>query len=156
MGPLKRQFLWRCVGRGNCMKIWLLTISLVLVFVAAPSRTLAQDGGGQSLVDQSLRDAMVVAGAGVGGAILGLSTLSFVEEPSEHMKNILVGGAIGIIAGVGLVAYMQATKSETIYKQNAELSPLDFGTKQRLAWHQKEHNQIVTTPASQVGYQFSF
>lgn len=155
MGPLKRQFLWRCVSRGNCMKIWLLTISFILVFAAAPGRALAQDGG-KSLVDQSLHDAMIVAGAGVGGAVLGLSTLSFVEEPSEHMKNILVGGAIGIIVGVGLVAYMQATKSETIYKQSYHLDSLDFGTNQRLAWHQKEHGQLVKTPASQVGYQFSF
>src|SRR5690606_10255011 len=99
---------------------------------------------------------MIVAGAGVGGAILGLSTLSFVEEPSEHMKNILVGGAVGIIVGVGLVAYMQATKSETIYKQSAEIDAVNFSTKQRLAWHQKEHSLLVTTPASQVGYQFSF
>lgn len=136
------------------MKIWLLTISLVFVFTCAPSQVLAQDAKGD-LVSQSIQDAMIVGGAGLGGAILGLSTLSFVEEPSEHLKNILVGGAVGIIVGVGLVAYMQATKSETMYK-GGQVDPIEFGTKQRIAWHLREQSQTIVMPASQVGYQFSF
>lgn len=137
------------------MKIWLLTISLFVVLTTTPTRLLAQDNAGASLVDQSLKDAMIVAGAGVGGAILGLSTLSFVDEPSEHLKNVLVGGAVGIIVGVGLVAYMQATKSESMYK-GAAVPSVEFDTNQRLGWHQREHTKTVTMPASQVGYQFSF
>jgi|SRR5690606_12129610 len=139
------------------MKNWLLILSFAFVFTCAPCQSQAQDQGGASLVQQSLQDAMIVGGAGLGGAILGLSTLSFVEEPSEHLKNILVGGAIGIIAGVGIVAYMQATKSETIYKQGAEYSPIDFSTNQRTAWHRLQHQKnTVTNPPSQIGYQFSF
>ncbi len=98
---------------------------------------------------------MVIGGTALGGAILGLSTLSFVEEPSEHLKNVMVGGAVGIIVGVGLVAYMQANKSETIYKQTSR-DALEFETNQRVAWHQKENTQSAPVLPAQVGYQFSF
>jgi hypothetical protein len=56
-----------------------------------------------------LRDVTIVGACAVGGAVLGLSTLPFTEEPGDHLKNILVGGAIGLIFGVAIVAYSQAT-----------------------------------------------
>ncbi len=138
------------------MKTWLCTLALILAVGAAPTRVLAQDAS-SNLVDQSLRDAMLVGAAGLGGAILGLSTLSFVEEPKDHLKNVLVGGALGIIVGVGVVAYTQATKSETIYRQQgASLTPVDFNTSQRLSWHRREQALVAPPLPSQVGYQFSF
>ena len=35
--------------------------------------------------------------SGLGGAVLGLSTLSFIPEPQEHIGNIWMGMALGII-----------------------------------------------------------
>lgn len=71
------------------------------------------------LFDESVKDISVVLGAGAAGAILGLSTLSFVEKPKDHTKNIAIGGAIGIVIGVGIVMFGQATKSQTtIMSQN--------------------------------------
>lgn len=138
------------------MKKYLLTLSLTFAFIAVPVRTFAQQQGSSTLVDQSLRDAMIVAGAGIGGAVLGLSTLSFVEEPKDHLKNILVGGAVGIIVGVGLVAYNQATQSEKAYKQQGSVVPVDFSTVQRMSWHRRENSKVAPVQPSQVGYQFSF
>ena len=40
-----------------------------------------------------------VALAGIGGAVLGLSTLSFYGQPSEHLNNISTGFILGILAG---------------------------------------------------------
>ena len=37
--------------------------------------------------------------AGIAGAILGLSTLSFYGRPQERLSNIAVGAAVGIIGG---------------------------------------------------------
>lgn len=37
--------------------------------------------------------------AGLGGAILGLSTLSFYGEPEDHIGNIWTGLSIGVLAG---------------------------------------------------------
>ena len=37
--------------------------------------------------------------AGLGGAVLGLSTLSFYGEPQDHINNIWTGLAIGVVGG---------------------------------------------------------
>ncbi len=41
--------------------------------------------------------------AGLGGAVLGLSTLSFYGEPQEHIGNIWTGLAIGVLGGTAYV-----------------------------------------------------
>jgi hypothetical protein len=41
----------------------------------------------------------------LGGAILGLSTLSFYGEPQEHTENITTGALIGALAGGGYLLY---------------------------------------------------
>lgn len=135
------------------MRIWLISASLFIFTAITPVKGFAQENS--SIVEQSLQDAMIIGGTALGGAVLGLSTLSFVDEPSDHLKNVLVGGAVGIIVGVGLVAYMQANKSQTIYKQSS-VDSLEFETTQRVAWHQKEQSQTAPVPPAQVGYQFSF
>lgn len=76
-----------------------------------------KDGG---LLPDSKQDITVVVALAAGGAILGLSTLSFVERPKDHLKNIVVGGALGTIVGVGLVAYNQASKSKNLYNEGGE------------------------------------
>lgn len=121
------------------------------------SNVLAQDDG--DIVKDSLRDISVVAGTGLGGAVLGLSTLSFVEEPKEHLDNILIGGSIGIIVGVAIVAWGQATKSKGLYEDNAQVKKPDFGTYARSSWHQSEHAKnigpLVKAP-SYLNYSFTF
>lgn len=118
---------------------------IFLVFISCTSIVLspmamAQGGGDDDILGQSMGDLIIVAGAGAGGAILGLSTLSFVEEPSEHLKNVLIGGAIGIIVGVGVVAYKQATKSHDVYNQGYRpLDPKEFSTIARTEWHLENH-----------------
>ncbi len=67
-----------------------------------------QEAPNYSLADQTKSDMMVIAAAGVGGAVLGLSTLSFVDEPGDHFNNVLTGAAVGLIIGVLYVAYRQA------------------------------------------------
>lgn len=118
----------------------------------------AQEGSSENDIwQESVGDLSIVAGIGLGGAVLGLSTLSFVEEPKDHLKNILIGGAIGVIVGVGLVAWQQASKSKGSYETHA-LKP-DFGTADRVAWQKKQSNKIFTEAAkniSQFNYSFSF
>ncbi|GAB4018077.1 MAG: hypothetical protein Fur0010_19090 [Bdellovibrio sp.] len=123
-----------------------LICRILFIFISCTSivlspKAMAQDGrGDDDILGQSVSDLIIVAGAGAGGAILGLSTLSFVEEPSEHLKNVLVGGAIGIIVGVGVVAYKQATKSHEVYNQvYRPLNPKEFSTIARTEWHLENH-----------------
>ena len=97
-----------------------------------------------------------VAGLGAFGAVLGLSTLSFVDEPGDHLKNIVTGGAIGIIIGVGLVAFNQATKSKDLYDENASLDNFNHGS--RVKWHtaSSEYARLKSPKLNQVNFTFQF
>jgi hypothetical protein len=55
------------------------------------------------------RQLATIVFAGLGGAILGLSTLSFYGRPQEHLGNIAIGFAVGIIAGTAYVTFATAT-----------------------------------------------
>lgn len=57
--------------------------------------------------------------AGLAGAILGLSTLSFYGRPQEHLTNIAIGGALGVIAGAIFTTYKAATNPYEAYDMNA-------------------------------------
>jgi hypothetical protein len=50
--------------------------------------------------------------AGLGGAILGLSTLSFYGRPQDNLGNIGLGFAVGVIAGTIYVTYKSATTKD--------------------------------------------
>lgn len=119
----------------------------------------------EMLVSDTKNDLMIVVGGGLAGAVLGLSTLSFVEEPKDHTRNIIVGASIGIIFGVGYVAFSQATKTQDLLNGDPEELPpgasirhKDFSTYGRLAWHQEEHSQNNSTILApmQLNYGFKF
>jgi hypothetical protein len=59
--------------------------------------------------------------AGLGGAILGLSTLSFYGRPQDYLANIPIGFAIGIMAGTALVTYRAATNPQELYGTRPQL-----------------------------------
>lgn len=83
----------------------------VLCMLITPYWSSAQD---RSIYDQTRDDFMIVTLAGVSGAVLGLSTLSFTTSPKKHSRNILTGAAIGLVAGVIYVAYRQATDVDNL------------------------------------------
>ncbi|MCB9091902.1 MAG: hypothetical protein H6621_02765 [Halobacteriovoraceae bacterium] len=82
----------------------------------------------QNVVQQGKNDFLVVMAAGAAGAVLGLSTLSFVDQPKEHWDNVLTGGALGIIAGVLYVAYRQANVPGTFEEQPHQIQTPDERT----------------------------
>jgi hypothetical protein len=53
--------------------------------------------------------------AGLGGAVLGLSTLSFYGRPQDKLSNIAVGFAVGVITGTIAVTYSAATNPDEFY-----------------------------------------
>jgi hypothetical protein len=53
--------------------------------------------------------------AGIAGAILGLSTLSFYGRPQDRLSNIAVGAAIGIIGGAMYTTYKAASEPKDFY-----------------------------------------
>lgn len=53
--------------------------------------------------------------AGLGGAVLGLSTLSFYGRPQDKLANIAIGFAIGVMGGTVAVTYNAATNPDDFY-----------------------------------------
>jgi len=53
--------------------------------------------------------------AGLGGAVLGLSTLSFYGRPQDKLANIAIGFAVGVIVGTSVVTYNAATNPDEFY-----------------------------------------
>jgi hypothetical protein len=120
---------------------------LLVLFVSLQVLSLGVDAAelnDSKLLEDSVTDMYTVAGAGLGGAVLGLSTLSFVEEPGDHLKNILVGAALGIMGGVAFVGYSTANKGRDLYYDGASLNKESktFSTKKRVAWHRKEMGKV--------------
>lgn len=104
-----------------------LIVKCCVIFLFCTTQSFAQyqyddqEAQNYSLADQTKSDMMIIVAAGLGGAILGLSTLSFVEEPGDHFDNVLTGGAVGLIAGVLYVAYRQAYGPSGIFAVNEKL-----------------------------------
>lgn len=128
----------------------MISLTLILSFLSLPS--LAQDAASnEEFLEESKNDLLMVVGGGLGGAILGLSTLSFVDEPKDHTRNILVGASLGIIGGVIFVALNQANRSKDMFyeeQQPAVLNGKEFSTSSRLAWHYGQVGQYQTATAS--------
>ena len=134
---------------------------LIFIILSVLSlNTFAQDKEDDYVVDHK-NDLLVVVGGGLAGAVLGLSTLSFVEEPKDHTRNIVVGAAIGIIAGVAYVAFNQANQSKQLImgpQDEAYFDPKEFDTNKRVAWHYDEVNSNTnfSNSLNQVNYSFKF
>ncbi len=102
------------------------------------------------VIKNTQNDMMIVMAAGAGGAVLGLSTLSFYDTPSKHLPNVWTGAALGIIAGVIFVAYNSAQKgSEDLISSR---SSQDFSTSERSSWHW-EKSQLLTQKSALVSGQ---
>lgn len=128
--------------------IVLASLMLTVVPANAQENTAGPDG--------PLTDLYIVLGAGAAGAILGLSTLSFVDQPTKNFRNVSMGAAIGIILGVGVVIYNQATKTSTnMYsadplplnsEQFSQVSRLDF--MQKTSFDSYRQNEWVNFTAT--------
>ncbi len=131
------------------MKKWicvLLVLQLISLNVA-----MAQENSEDDVLKNTQNDIFLVAGAGLGGAILGLSTLSFYDKASEHIANVWTGAAIGIIAGVIFVAYSSAQKGSD--ELQSAVPSEGFSTAERVAWH-GEKSKVLSVTSVQFGTQF--
>ncbi len=134
------------------MKRWISALICSQLLLVSFASAQSED----DIIKNTQQDMLTVVAAGAGGAILGLSTLSFYETPSKSLRNIWTGAAIGIIAGVIFVAYNSAQKgSEDLV---GKLPSKNFSTDDRLAWHQNEviSNTSVNSEIESDFLHFSF
>lgn len=92
---------------------FVLATFLINVFSATPS--FGQGETYQSTSAGPKRQLATIIFAGLGGAVLGLSTLSFYGRPQEKLNNIAVGFAIGVISGTIYTTYQTATRPRPYY-----------------------------------------
>jgi len=110
------------------MRVLTFILVLSLIFNSGFSLRAAEDpapapppgdatGGGNADIAEirsGLKsDFRMIVFAGLGGAVLGLSTLSFVEKPSKEIKRIYIGFAVGAIIASIFVLYKATSKSMT-------------------------------------------
>ena len=89
-----------------------------------------------------VKDISTVGMASLAGAVLGLSTLSFVDEPTGRLENIVGGAALGIIVGVIVVAWGQAHKSQDAYDKTQGQNYKYMPTRERFTWHKVSHRNF--------------
>lgn len=93
---------------------------LIICFVVpsfAQENTSTKKGGPR-------RQLATILFAGLGGAILGLSTLSFYGRPQDNLGNIGIGFAVGVVAGTVYVTYRSATSHD--YDDSADSKGLKW------------------------------
>lgn len=125
----------------------LTSLFLSLNIIAAMMLSPGAHAQSEDIIKSTQNDILLIVGAGAGGAILGLSTLSFVDKPSKHISNVWTGAAIGVIAGVIFVAYNSAQRGSEDLQSSSE-----FNSSERLAWH-SSHSQKATVEKVQFGSQ---
>jgi hypothetical protein len=59
--------------------------------------------------------------SGLGGAVFGVSTLSFYGEPQKHLSNVAIGAALGLLVGSIYVTSVSLNEDTNYsYKPNFE------------------------------------
>lgn len=84
------------------MRALLIAGMMSMVALGGPARAQTSVSDSGSLQNWR-RGTAIVLFAGVGGGILGLSTLSFYGRPQEHTGNITTGALLGVLGGLTYV-----------------------------------------------------
>ncbi len=85
-------------------------VLMAIIFVIS-SRVQAQESSSTS--SSTRHQVATIIYSGLAGAVLGLSTLSFYEEPQKNLNNISMGFALGLIVGTAYVTY-KATQNYVV------------------------------------------
>jgi hypothetical protein len=79
------------------------------------------------------RNIATVIFCGLGGAVLGLSTLSFYGDPQEHVNNITAGFIVGVLGGSIYVA-ADSTAKTSVANQEWPTNPHQVNLKVPSIW----------------------
>lgn len=112
-------------------------VLMIALVVCLSSQSLAQSAGGSGAglgqekgkgLSGPRKQLATIVFAGLGGAILGLSTLSFYGRPQDKLSNIAIGFAFGVIGGTVLVTYKAATNPSELYGEQLQLEREQLAT----------------------------
>lgn len=119
----------------------LCTLLLTMaVAVVAPAQSWAQANSSaagafeeKAELTGTRKQLATIVFAGLAGAILGLSTLSFYGRPQDHLSNIAIGFALGVIGGATYTTYKAATQPYSAYDLSQEYFKKELYGEQQLA-----------------------
>ncbi|MCB0361124.1 MAG: hypothetical protein KDD35_00290 [Bdellovibrionales bacterium] len=134
-----------------------IAFTLFLVLALGTGEVRAQNIGPNGTSEQSSlgprKQMATIIFAGLAGAILGLSTLSFYGRPQDKLPNIGMGLAVGIISGTIYTTYLAATRPRTYFE--GSLTPLNEQEVYILtAMKTRSFENLGTYP--QLSWQWSF
>ena len=114
------------------MMMRLAFVLVLIVGVSIQGHAQTNAAGGSAQGEQKTRSSggprkqlATIIFCGLGGAILGLSTLSFYGRPQDKLSNIAIGFAFGVIAGTSYVTYKAATNPAEFYGTSPTTSWLE-------------------------------
>ncbi|MAE72636.1 MAG: hypothetical protein CL675_00975 [Bdellovibrionaceae bacterium] len=125
-----------------------LNIFAIAVFVCMTAFGPVSQAQSISSTPSTKQQLSTIIFAGLGGGVLGLSTLSFYGRPQDRLENIGVGFAIGIIIGVSYTTYQAATRS---YVDAPPVEP-----ELQLAGESRFQQAISQQDALKLGWNWSF
>jgi len=108
------------------MNFFLLGLLLTQINLLS-SKSYAQTGSRVEAPSVKSQVAKILLSS-LGGAVLGISTLSFYDKPQDHLSNVAVGGVLGIVLGSIYVT------RDSLEQQETTLSTLDHGGTLNLAF----------------------
>ena len=91
--------------------------------------------------------------AGLGGAVLGLSTLSFYGRPQDNLRNIAIGFAMGIMVGTMLVTYKATTNPQELY---GGVAPMPNSERALAAFSEGPLHPVPENVPLQASWKFNF
>jgi len=114
---------------------------LVFLLPSAPAEAQATMSSTTSI----RRNIATIIFCGVGGAVLGISTLSFYGDPQNHIENITTGFALGLIGGTAYVtsqvADLSKDQAEAVFPEKSlsldpvkEIAQRNHNPRPSLAW----------------------
>ncbi len=99
--------------------LFILTLFHSKVVFAQDANGSASADGQASGLSGTRKQIAIIIFSGLAGGILGLSTLSFYGRPQDHLSNIALGFAVGIISGTIYTSYKAATRPYETFDTNS-------------------------------------
>ncbi len=93
----------------------IISCLMIAAMMCATPAFAAPKGESEMMGSGPRRHLSNIVFAGIAGAIMGLSTLSFYGRPQDRLSNIAVGAAIGIIGGALYTTYRAAAEPKDFY-----------------------------------------
>lgn len=124
-----------------------IVVFLAISFVTPSVSSAQSDIGTSSSRGGPRRQLATILFAGLGGAVLGLSTLSFYGRPQDHLANIALGFAGGVILGTSIVTYRAATNPSEFYGTRPQIE-------NEIALAQRSMQASHTTPTFKLNFDF--